>query len=142
MIIQPLDHRTNRVFVKAKPTLAENIGHSDVKIVSDQNLPIMARQLALHSNLASRIHREFSLNSEPYASNWLARLRAIKRLRARLFPESQGNAAGPPGLSVSAQELSDSLGGATGSTGNIGTGAAATAPKRHSFVVDDFTEYV
>ena len=52
-MIEPLDHRTNRVIVKAKPVLADQIGHTEPKIVSDQNLPIMARQLALHSNVSN-----------------------------------------------------------------------------------------
>jgi tuberous sclerosis protein 2 len=51
VIITPLDHRTNRVVVKALPVLADHIGHTEAKIVSDQNLPTLARQLALHSNV-------------------------------------------------------------------------------------------
>lgn len=119
----------------------------------------MARQLALHSNLASVIHRKLSQNQEPYASNWLERLRAIKRLRLKLVPESVQSASGSAasggliGLPVSSQELSDSLGGAippvvnsqtthgtsSSSTGHIAAGAST---KRSSFPVDDFTEYI
>jgi len=58
-MIQPLDHKTNRVMVKARPDLAEHIGHTDVKIVSDQNLAIMARQLALHANVNESLFRKF-----------------------------------------------------------------------------------
>ena len=54
-MVEPLDHGTNRVLVKAKPVLAEQIGHNEPKIVSDQNLPIMSRQLALHSNVSVNI---------------------------------------------------------------------------------------
>lgn len=51
-MIQPLDHKTNRLIIKFKPNLAEHVGHTEPKIVSDQNLPIMARQLALHLNVS------------------------------------------------------------------------------------------
>ncbi len=118
----------------------------------------MARQLALHSNLASVIHRKLSQNQEPYASNWLERLRAIKRLRLKLVPESVQSASGSAasggliGLPVTSQDLSDSLGvtlptvvnsqtthGTSASTGHI---AAGVSTKRTSFPVDDFTEYI
>ncbi|XP_035706694.1 tuberin isoform X3 [Folsomia candida] len=121
VIIQPLDHRTNRVVVKsALPILADHIGHSEAKIVSDQNLPIMARQLALHANLASVIYQKMQAkNADPYASNWLERLRHIKRLRSRLFPDS--------GLS-SSEELS-----------NEAPLLPITSMKR---LFEDFTEFV
>ena len=57
VVIQPLDHGTNQVIVKTREDLAEHIGHSEPKIVSDQNLAILARQLALHANVSS----EFAL---------------------------------------------------------------------------------
>lgn len=53
MVIQPLDRSTNQVTVKTREDLAEHIGHSEPKIVSDQNLAILARQLALHANVSS-----------------------------------------------------------------------------------------
>lgn len=89
VIIQPLDHNTNQVTVKTKEDLAEHIGHSEPKIVSDQNLAILARQLALHANLASMISCSLKTQGQdPYASNWLERLRQIKRLRAKVSQES------------------------------------------------------
>lgn len=59
VVIQPLDHGTNQVIVKTREDLAEHIGHSEPKIVSDQNLAILARQLALHANVSN----EFALPS-------------------------------------------------------------------------------
>lgn len=59
VVIQPLDHGTNQVIVKTREDLTEHIGHSEPKIVSDQNLAILARQLALHANVSS----EFALPS-------------------------------------------------------------------------------
>lgn len=51
-MIQPLDHGTNQVTVQAREELAEHIGHSEPKIISDQNLAILSRQLALHANVS------------------------------------------------------------------------------------------
>lgn len=117
VIIQPLDHATNKVVVKVRDELADQIGHSEQKIVSDQNLAILARQLALHANvqfffivnflslenrklnllllhffasfqLASLVSRSLKTqNQDPYASNWLERLRKIKRLRQKVLSE-------------------------------------------------------
>lgn len=56
IIIQPLDHNTNKVTVKAKDELTKLIGYSDPKIVSDQNVAILARQLALHANVSTIIN--------------------------------------------------------------------------------------
>lgn len=52
IIIEPLDFNTNRVTVKAREDLAEHIGHSEPKIISDQNLSILTRQLAIHANVS------------------------------------------------------------------------------------------
>ncbi|KAJ8682291.1 hypothetical protein QAD02_018083 [Eretmocerus hayati] len=88
VVIQPLDHGTNQLTVQAREELSKHIGHSEPKIISDQNLAILSRQLALHANLASMVCS--SLNKKernPYASNWLERLRHIKRLRKRVLEE-------------------------------------------------------
>lgn len=111
-MIQPLDHGTNQITVQAREELAEHIGHSEPKLISDQNLAILSRQLALHANvsrrnsnknthkedgtsiiyllqLASMVCSSLKQNSHnPYASNWLERLRHIKRLRSRVLQES------------------------------------------------------
>ncbi|XP_077266415.1 TSC complex subunit tuberin isoform X2 [Temnothorax americanus] len=92
VVIQPLDHGTNQVTVQAREELAEHIGHSEPKIISDQNLAILSRQLALHANLASMVCSSLKQNSHnPYASNWLERLRHIKRLRSRVLQEYINN---------------------------------------------------
>ncbi|XP_025075261.1 tuberin [Pogonomyrmex barbatus] len=92
VVIQPLDHGTNQVTVQAREELAEHIGHSEPKIISDQNLAILSRQLALHANLASMVCSSLKQNSHnPYASNWLERLRHIKRLRNRILQEYINN---------------------------------------------------
>ncbi|KMQ95864.1 tuberin-like isoform x1 protein [Lasius niger] len=116
VVIQPLDHGTNQVTVQAREELAEHIGHSEPKIISDQNLAILSRQLALHANLASMVCSSLKQNSHnPYASNWLERLRHIKRLRSRL-QESVNN--------------------------NPDTAADELSPRTNKRVyMDDFTEY-
>ncbi|XP_020281635.1 tuberin [Pseudomyrmex gracilis] len=92
VVIQPLDHGTNQVTVQAREELAEHIGHSEPKITSDQNLALLSVQLALHANLASMVCSSLKQNSHnPYASNWLERLRHIKRLKNRVISESVNN---------------------------------------------------
>jgi tuberous sclerosis protein 2 len=123
VVVEPLDHKTNRVIVKAKPILSELIGHTEAKIVSDQNLPILARQWALHSNLASVIFQRMQRqDADPYASNWLERLRNIKRLRNRM-----------------SQELGTHQKNPEDNTTNPTTPGSGS---RKPFNVDDFTEFV
>lgn len=58
---------------------------------------------------------------DPYASNWLERLRNIKRLRARLVQE---------------------LGAVPGSEDAHDFSSPSTSQARPAFSVDDFTEFV
>ena len=105
VIIVPLDHGSNKVFIDCKPELDEPLGHvkescvlflaeiqcycqlrihclqQEPKIVSDRNLAVVVRQLALHCNLAAQIQKSLGSGREPYSSNWLERLRQIKRIR-------------------------------------------------------------
>lgn len=62
--------------------------------MSDRNLAVLVRQVALHCNLAAQIQRSVSSGREPYASNWLERLRAIKRIREKVINEFNGGRAG------------------------------------------------
>ncbi|PSN43169.1 hypothetical protein C0J52_09893 [Blattella germanica] len=123
VVIQPLDHSTNQVTVKTKEDLAEHIGHSEPKIVSDQNVAILARQLALHANLASMISCSLKAQGQdPYASNWLERLRQIKRLRTKVQQESAAAASTSDSSSNDCEPL--------------------TSPRSARRVhMDDFTEY-
>ena len=59
--------------------------------MSDRNLAVLVRQMALHCNLAAHIQRSVSTGREPYASNWLERLRAIKRIREKVVKEQGDN---------------------------------------------------
>ncbi|XP_063234483.1 tuberin isoform X2 [Bacillus rossius redtenbacheri] len=120
VVIEPLEHSTNQVTVKTRDDLMEHIGHSEPKIVSDQNLALLARQLALHADLASMISRSLKAEGQnPFASNWLERLRQIKRLRVKVLQENTGSRA-------------DGVGGS--SDKEVGS-----PPRR--IHMDDFTEY-
>lgn len=55
---------------------------------------MLVRQVALHCNLAAQIQRSVSSGREPYASNWLERLRAIKRIREKVINEANGATPG------------------------------------------------
>lgn len=91
VVIEPLDLGTNQVIVKARDELHQHICHTEYKVVSDESVPILARQLAVHSNLASVISSKLNSSTrEPYASNWLERLRQIKRIRSKLQQETSG----------------------------------------------------
>lgn len=52
VIIEPLEHERNRLTVKAREDLVELIGNVEPKIVSDKNVSLLARQLALHINVS------------------------------------------------------------------------------------------
>ncbi|XP_075164593.1 TSC complex subunit tuberin isoform X2 [Haematobia irritans] len=92
VIVEPLELNTNRIYVKVRPEIATFVYHPGPKIVSDKSAPLLARQLALHANLASNVYQSLQ-KKNPYASNWLERLRSIKRLRTKLIEnQTQGGA--------------------------------------------------
>lgn len=113
--MQPLDHNTNKVTIKAKDELIELMGTCEPKIVSDKNVAILARQLALHADvwllcilstiiiimiiyfqLASLVSRSLkSQSQDPYASNWLERLRKIKNVRTKILQIPPKKEVGP-----------------------------------------------
>uniref|UniRef100_A0A672NNX2 TSC complex subunit 2 n=1 Tax=Sinocyclocheilus grahami TaxID=75366 RepID=A0A672NNX2_SINGR len=88
VLIKPLDYESNLVTLQCRKDLEGLVDTSVAKIVSDRNLPLLVRQMALHANMASLVHQCRANPSDAYASKWLARLRHIKRIRTR-----QNNAA-------------------------------------------------
>ena len=62
--------------------------------MSDRNLAILVRQVALHCNLAAEIQRSVTAGREPRASNWLERLRAIKRIREKVILDLESQERG------------------------------------------------
>ncbi|XP_072397243.1 tuberin [Diabrotica undecimpunctata] len=91
IIIQPLDMGINRVTVKVKEELSNLIASSEPKLVSDQNVGIFARQIALHTNMASIVTKSLKHPNEPAASNWIERLRQIKKIRNRAIQDQKNN---------------------------------------------------
>ncbi|XP_030839899.1 tuberin isoform X2 [Strongylocentrotus purpuratus] len=82
IIVEPLDNDSNLVSIQAKPELEQMLGRRGPWMVSDQRAALLIRQMALHANLASQIHR--SRPAEAYCSNWLERLRHIIRIQDKV----------------------------------------------------------
>ncbi|XP_055530935.1 tuberin isoform X2 [Wyeomyia smithii] len=111
VVIEPMELESNRVFVLAKTDISQHVC-SKPKVVSDSSAPLLARQMALHANLASMVSQSLKTkNQNPYASNWLERLRKIKNIRAKMkgfeSHDQPGSGSRSAGGSVgSAQDLS------------------------------------
>ncbi|XP_040110079.1 tuberin isoform X8 [Oryx dammah] len=139
VIITPLDYECNLVSLQCRKDMEGLVDTSMAKIVSDRNLPFVARQMALHANMASQVHHSRSNPTDIYPSKWIARLRHIKRLRQRIREEAHYSSASlplmqthPPGHSKApAQAPAES-------TPAYETGQR----KRLVSSVDDFTEFV
>ncbi|XP_038677009.1 tuberin isoform X4 [Scyliorhinus canicula] len=89
IIIKPLDFGSNLVTLQARKDMEGLVDTSVARIVSDKNLPLLVRQMALHANMASLVHHNSAVPSEAYASKWLARLRQIKRIRSKVYEDLQ-----------------------------------------------------
>ncbi|XP_032872681.1 tuberin isoform X3 [Amblyraja radiata] len=89
IIIKPLDFESNLVTLQARQDMEGLVDTSVARIVSDKNLPLLVRQMALHANMASLVHHKSAVPSEAYASKWLARLRQIKRIRSKVCEDLQ-----------------------------------------------------
>uniref|UniRef100_A0A5F9D8M3 Tuberin n=1 Tax=Oryctolagus cuniculus TaxID=9986 RepID=A0A5F9D8M3_RABIT len=89
VIITPLDYECNLVSLQCRKDMEGLVDTSMAKIVSDRNLPFVARQMALHANMASQVHHSRSNPTDIYPSKWIARLRHIKRLRQRIREAAQ-----------------------------------------------------
>ncbi|XP_069590695.1 tuberin isoform X4 [Ranitomeya imitator] len=85
--IQPLDCDSNLVTLQCRKDMEGLVDTSVAKIVSDKNLPFLARQMALHSNMASQVHHSRSNPTDIYPSKWIARLRHIKKMRPKIHEE-------------------------------------------------------
>ncbi|NXL42569.1 TSC2 protein, partial [Podilymbus podiceps] len=96
VIITPLDYACNLVTLQCRKDMEGLVDTSVAKIISDKNLPFVARQMALHANMASQVHHSRSNPTDTYPSKWIARLRHIKRLRHRLREETQYQTPGLP----------------------------------------------
>ncbi|XP_068177466.1 tuberin isoform X2 [Antennarius striatus] len=138
VVIKPLDYDCNLVTLQCRKDLEGLVDTTVAKIVSDRNLPLLVRQMALHANMASLVHQYRANPSDAYASKWLARLRHIKRIRTRAQEDIQSRST--PGISLtqghSQQSKSLQQGGAAA------TPEGAGQRKRLVSTVDDFTDFV
>jgi len=50
--VEPLEHGVDQITVKVRDELREHVGHQEPKIVSDRNTAILARQLAIHTDVS------------------------------------------------------------------------------------------
>ncbi|MBN3322380.1 TSC2 protein, partial [Atractosteus spatula] len=138
VIIKPLDYESNLVTLQCRKDLEGLVDTTVAKIVSDRNLPLLVRQMALHANMASLVHQYRSNPSDAYASKWLARLRHIKRIRTRAQEEIQSR----PSLGISLTQAHGTV--QTKSSYQQGVHPASDSGQRKRLVstVDDFTDFV
>uniref|UniRef100_A0A8B9HPN1 Tuberin n=1 Tax=Astyanax mexicanus TaxID=7994 RepID=A0A8B9HPN1_ASTMX len=132
VLIKPLDFESNLVTLQCRRDLEGLVDTTVAKIVSDQNLPLLVRQMALHANMASLVHQYRANPSDAYASKWLARLRHIKRIRTREFQFSS------PALTLALSHVSKPAHQPSGSASSQDSGQR----KRLVSTVDDFTDFV
>ncbi|XP_022530234.2 tuberin isoform X3 [Astyanax mexicanus] len=136
VLIKPLDFESNLVTLQCRRDLEGLVDTTVAKIVSDQNLPLLVRQMALHANMASLVHQYRANPSDAYASKWLARLRHIKRIRTRAQEEIQSRPT--PGISLTQSHASKPAHQPSGSASSQDSGQR----KRLVSTVDDFTDFV
>ncbi|CAL1542795.1 unnamed protein product [Lymnaea stagnalis] len=128
IIIRPLDYESNAVTLTTKEDIADILGHTHTKIISDANLPLLVRQIAINCNLASMVlQRQQSTVGSPevFASNWLERLRQIKLLKQRILEHQ------PEESLVSESASPSHMWPPTGAGGDAGIGA-----------YEDFTDFL
>ncbi|XP_058851777.1 tuberin isoform X1 [Acipenser ruthenus] len=138
VIIKPLDHESNLVTLQCRKDLEGLVDTSVAKIVSDKNLALLVRQMALHANMASLVHQYKSNPSDAYASKWLARLRHIKKLRTRAQQEKQSRQTSGISLNQAHTPLQNK-------TLHQQAGASGAEPGQRTRLVstvDDFTDFV
>jgi tuberous sclerosis 2 len=83
---------SNLISVRAKGDIEDYFKHLEPMIISDRGAPLLARQLALHANMASLVSTSLKNRmASPYANNWLERLRKIKHLKKKLIDENPDN---------------------------------------------------
>ncbi|XP_064414804.1 tuberin isoform X2 [Latimeria chalumnae] len=143
VVIKPLDYETNLVTLQCRKDLEGLVDTSLAKIVSDKNLPLLVRQLALHGNMASLVHQNRSNPTDAYASKWLARLRQIKKIRNRAQEEiqsrqNQGIFVSQMHTPVQSKSHPSHSQAAQASALGVETGQR----KRLVSTVDDFTDFV
>lgn len=88
IVITPMDCGVNAVEVQAEQDVDRIAGLPERFMITDHNLSLYVRQIAIHANLAYRQQFETAKRGPgdclPFVSNWVERLRHMKRLRNML----------------------------------------------------------
>ncbi|CAG2179641.1 unnamed protein product, partial [Oppiella nova] len=93
VVITPFEYNSNLVTIQAKDDFLYLIGHIESQMLSDNALPVFVRQLALHANLGSMVYNGTpSATTTQHVSNWVQRLKQIKRIRQRVTNKSATDA--------------------------------------------------
>ncbi|KAK0152082.1 Tuberin [Merluccius polli] len=140
VIIKPLDYECNLVTLQCRKDLEGLVDTTVAKIVSDRNLPLLVRQMALHANMASLVHQYRANPSDAYASKWLARLRHIKRIRTRAQEDIQSRPTA--GISLTQGHSQSNKPSYQQSASSAGGSEVPGQRKRLVSTVDDFTDFV
>ncbi|XP_068606773.1 tuberin isoform X2 [Brachionichthys hirsutus] len=138
VIVKPLDYECNLVTLQCRKDLEGLVDTTVAKIISDRNLPLLVRQMALHANMASLVHQYRANPSDAYASKWLARLRHIKRIRTRAQEDFQTRST--PGISLTQGHAQQNK--SFQQSGPAVNPEGAGQRKRLVSTVDDFTDFV
>lgn len=105
VMVAPIADDMNLVSVEVLPELKSIVGDIEPRVLSNLGAALYARQSATHLNLASMIFErrhqsEGFFSKEPYVSNWVERLRIIKRIRQRVDESRRASANGSGSLST------------------------------------------
>lgn len=92
--IMPLKSKTNIVKVKTTNEMSQWLTYSDPKFVSDQNLGLIVRKMALHADIACKVFRSQKDGVNFYGGRFYDRLKQIKRIlkQAKENQKSQSTA--------------------------------------------------
>ena len=150
IVVTPLDCGINSVEVHAEQEADRIPGLPDSFQITDHNLSLYVRQIAIHANLAFRQQFETAKRSPadclPFVSNWVERLRHMKRLKSKL---ASSHVSGSPAADF--ESSASSSGGAGGSASHGHRPRSLTTATRDMIVnpidgpdseyPDDFTTF-
>ena len=93
IVITPLDCGINKVQVQTEEDVIQILGQQESFMISDGHLPLFVRQIAIHANLALDQRHQSDKVGLPFISNFVERLRNIKRLKKKVSAASSMEAA-------------------------------------------------
>ena len=118
------------------------IVHTEPKFVSDQNLGVVVRKMALHADIASKVYRS---QGNLYGGKWYERLRQLNRIKnlskehyakqQLKMPATFGNATGSSNSSSSSSSSGQNMPSNSASPASLAFG-------QHLQNQSDFTNYI